>query len=161
MNLSLKPASIEHFSFFYELKSEKGDIYWSGHVSPPDYLKLKKWFLEKLYSKEREIVFFYESNQVLGYAYIDIKQDKNVSEISYSISENYQGKGIGTELIKLLVEYCKSLGMACILAKIFSENTASIRVVEKNGFKATADEFMKYFMPLEKELSMKCYELEI
>ena len=51
----------------------------------------------------------------------------------------YWGRGIATEAVKLLTAYIWSLDqLVRIHAQVFSNNTASARVLEKNGFELEA-----------------------
>jgi len=57
------------------------------------------------------------------------------SEIGYWIGEEYWGKGIGTEAVRLITEYGFSeTETQRIFAGIFSYNTPSMRVLKKNGY---------------------------
>ena len=57
------------------------------------------------------------------------------SNIGYWIGKQYQGKGIATECIKLVVNYAFDiLKLEEISAYVFPENNPSIRILEKNGF---------------------------
>jgi RimJ/RimL family protein N-acetyltransferase len=57
------------------------------------------------------------------------------AELGYYISENYWGKGIGTEAIKQICKYVFSnTDIIRIFAEPFSTNIASCKVLEKSGF---------------------------
>lgn len=74
---------------------------------------------------------------------IDLNKKK---AIGYWIGELYWGKGIATESVALVITYAFSmLGLNEICAYVFSENKASIRVIEKNGMikKEELNEFNK------------------
>jgi RimJ/RimL family protein N-acetyltransferase len=72
----------------------------------------------------------------------DDKKGEHCREIGYWLAKPYWGKGITTEAVKKLCEYgFKELNLVRIEAPIFAFNTASIRVVEKAGFKK--EELMK------------------
>jgi ribosomal-protein-alanine N-acetyltransferase len=59
---------------------------------------------------------------------------KNI-EVGYFIAEEYWGKGVGTEAVRLLIEYiCKTFDVVRIYAEVFEHNKGSVRVLEKNGF---------------------------
>ncbi|CAH1541680.1 GNAT family N-acetyltransferase [Vibrio owensii] len=57
------------------------------------------------------------------------------SEIHFGISRNYQGKGYVTQACKLGIEYLKSIGVGEIHTAPHIDHQASIRVLEKCGFK--------------------------
>lgn len=57
------------------------------------------------------------------------------AEIGYFVGEPYWGQGIGTEAVKLIVDYgFTTLGVQRIFAGVFSTNPASARLLEKAGF---------------------------
>jgi len=64
---------------------------------------------------------------------IDLVNKK--AELGYWIGEQYWGRGIATECLKLIIDYAFSaeLGLKQLCAYVFPENKASIRVLEKNG----------------------------
>ncbi|MEX0273910.1 MAG: GNAT family N-acetyltransferase [Flavobacteriaceae bacterium] len=58
------------------------------------------------------------------------------AEIGYWIGEPFWGKGIGTKAVGMVTEYgFQKLGLERIHTGIFEFNTASMRILEKNGFK--------------------------
>jgi RimJ/RimL family protein N-acetyltransferase len=64
---------------------------------------------------------------------IDLVDKK--ADLGYWIGEQYWGRGIASECLKLVIDYAFSaeLGMKQLCAYVFPENKASIRVLEKNG----------------------------
>ena len=67
----------------------------------------------------------------------DIFWSYRIAHIGYLIGEvEYWGKGIGTELVKLLLEYgFKELNLHKVVVDVVVPNVSSIRCLEKNGFK--------------------------
>ena len=64
----------------------------------------------------------------------NIESDKKKANVGYWIGELYWNKGIATESVALIINYAFSvLGLEEIYAYVYSENKASIRVLEKNG----------------------------
>lgn len=60
---------------------------------------------------------------------------KGCAEVSIYIDEAYQGKGIGTELLKKVCEETEKAGYWSLLSTIFSINKASIALHKKCGFR--------------------------
>ena len=57
------------------------------------------------------------------------------AEIGYWLGEAYWGKGIGTEAVRLMVEYTfYYFDIVRLYAEVFETNKASMRILEKNGF---------------------------
>jgi len=55
--------------------------------------------------------------------------------LGYLLAEETWGKGVGSELIKGLVDWCANAGnVSSISGGVESSNIASMRVLEKNGF---------------------------
>jgi [ribosomal protein S5]-alanine N-acetyltransferase len=78
------------------------------------------------------------SLDVVGFLFLyESKASDNSIELrlGYLLSESVWGKGLGSELIKGLVEWCeKQNNIKSISGGVEIENTGSIRVLEKNGF---------------------------
>jgi RimJ/RimL family protein N-acetyltransferase len=59
---------------------------------------------------------------------------KNV-ELGYFIDEQFWGKGIATEAVRLMIDYIQQhFDVMRIFAEVFEHNKASMKVLEKNGF---------------------------
>src|ERR687898_2269098 len=70
----------------------------------------------------------------------DIDYINKKANIGYWIGKQYQGKGIATECINLVVNYAFNiLELEEISAYVFPDNNSSIRVLEKNGFGKTGE----------------------
>jgi RimJ/RimL family protein N-acetyltransferase len=56
-------------------------------------------------------------------------------EIAYATNEPFRGKGIGTEICKLMVQLSKNTNPEIIIsARTLAEKNFSTRILEKNGF---------------------------
>src|ERR671912_1520617 len=70
----------------------------------------------------------------------DIDYVNKKADIGYWIGKQYQGKGIATECVKLVVNYAfDELKLEEISAYVFPDNKPSIRSLEKNGFIKTSE----------------------
>ena len=70
----------------------------------------------------------------------DIDYVNKKANIGYWIGKQYQGKGIATECVKLVVKYAFDiLKLKEISAYVFPDNSPSIRVLENNGFIKTSE----------------------
>lgn len=59
-----------------------------------------------------------------------------IGEIGYMILTPWWSQGIGTEAVRQICEIAfQELAMEQIIGQVFSENVASARVLEKNGFR--------------------------
>lgn len=79
------------------------------------------------------------SKSVVGFATLSSFSKRyvyrGVSEISIYISEEFRGMGIGSTLMKHFLEVTEERGYWTLLAKIFPENEASLKLHERNGFR--------------------------
>ena len=78
-------------------------------------------------------------NIVLGWAALSPVSDRcvygGVAEVSVYVSQNHEGKGIGTLLMQHLIKQSESEGFWTLQSGIFPENKGSIRLHEKVGFR--------------------------
>lgn len=95
-------------------------------------------FLEMTRSYPAYVIKKEDSTKVIGFcflrAYNPFLVFKQTAEISYFISKDEVGKGIGTRALGILERDAKRLGIKVLLANISSKNTSSIIFHEKNGF---------------------------
>lgn len=145
--ISIRKASDKDFDFFYKLRCEYTNIFWTGHSKPPEYQKLKEWYDKTLSDGHKIIYIASYSCQDIGYLYLDIIKN-NLVEIAIGISEDFQGKGLGYYVLN---EFCKMIlndyNKPEINAWIFESNEASKRIFTKNGFYPTKER-RKVFFPL-------------
>ena len=58
-----------------------------------------------------------------------------VAEVSIYVADRARGRGIGTQLLRALVKASEQNGIWTLQAGIFPENTASIKLHERAGFR--------------------------
>lgn len=77
--------------------------------------------------------------KIVGFAVLSKVSDRfvyrGVAEVSVYVSEGIRGQGIGEALLKKLINESESKGFWSLQAGIFSENTASIELHKKCGFR--------------------------
>ena len=61
----------------------------------------------------------------------------NEIEIGYVVHPHYQGQGYATEAVRTVITELREMGFRKIVAGYFSENTASLRVMQKCGMQQT------------------------
>jgi ribosomal-protein-alanine N-acetyltransferase len=82
-------------------------------------------------------VFLKESNKLIGNVIITdvIRGSLQSCNLGYYLDQTYNGKGYGTEAVRLGLEYVFSdLKLHRIEAKVMPKNKGSIRILEKLGF---------------------------
>jgi len=76
-------------------------------------------------------------NELCGVISLVLQKDvyRKSAEIGYWIGEPYWGKGIATKAVALITQYgFESLHLIRIYTGVFMHNTASMHVLEKNGY---------------------------
>ncbi|MGN8646762.1 GNAT family N-acetyltransferase [Gracilibacillus sp. HCP3S3_G5_1] len=84
-----------------------------------------------------------ENGSILGRMnLVDIDTSLRLGYIGYRVGEAHTGKGVANKALKLLIGMVSKQGVKQILAKTTTNNIASQKILEKNGFKylSTSDE---------------------
>ena len=80
-----------------------------------------------------------DQNIIVGWAALSTiettGQFGGVCEVSIYIAENYRNNGVGSTLLKNLIELSEKQNIWTLEANIFPENTASIELHKKFGFR--------------------------
>ncbi len=97
-----------------------------------------KWYINYAQTNDKEIIKAIVADDVLCGVIGAINHEDvyaHVGEVGYWLGEAYWSKGIGTKALMLFIEYCRSNKLYQRLeAGVFSNNKASIKVLEKCGF---------------------------
>ncbi|MBU7009228.1 MAG: GNAT family N-acetyltransferase, partial [Theionarchaea archaeon] len=72
--------------------------------------------------------------QVVGVGQYGIKEDEHLAVVALVVRDDYQDKGIGTELLKYLTYLAKKQGLLGFWAEVFFENAPMLHLFEKMGF---------------------------
>jgi L-amino acid N-acyltransferase YncA len=79
------------------------------------------------------------AGEVLGWAALSPVSSRphyrGVAEVSVYVSEEARGKKIGSALLEELVRQSEAAGIWTLQSSIFPENTASVRLHERHGFR--------------------------
>lgn len=129
----------DDFEEYYKIKADKTAILWSGFKSAPDKEKLKIHFY-KLINDVNVYLYFLKDDQtheVIGYDQMVRLDEETVESAGHSIKSEYQGKGYGNLIFKLLVEKAKELHFKKFVGWISENNIGSIKNVENSGFVRT------------------------
>ncbi len=63
-------------------------------------------------------------------------RDRRAAESSFVVSDDLQGRGIGTRLLEALADVASVAGIESFLAEVLPDNASMLRVFERAGFKA-------------------------
>ena len=71
---------------------------------------------------------------IVGGARYIVLQPGN-AEVAFAVIDRYQGKGIGTALMRRLAEIARAAGLRELIAEILPENIPMLKVFEKSGLR--------------------------
>ncbi|SIT91170.1 GNAT family N-acetyltransferase [Edaphobacillus lindanitolerans] len=139
---SLYTFEIENRTFFEEMVPTRGDDYYKPEVFKARHASL-------LAEQAEGTSLFYlikdEGGSILGRMNLtDIHQYGKAGDLGYRVGQNYTGKGVAKNALKLLLETIDELDVEEVRAKTTTNNIASQKVLEQNGFRRTEtgdDEF--------------------
>lgn len=79
-----------------------------------------------------------QTHQVIGAIFLgedELRYQVNSKMLSYYLDETFAHQGYMKEALQTILNYCiNTLGLSIISARVFSENTASWKLLEKLGF---------------------------
>lgn len=160
--ISFIKGVLEDYDFYYELKSEPSNIYWSGHKNRPDYNNFKIWYIENVINEQIIFHFICWNGKKVGALYFSIN---NAICINYGIavSERVQGRGIASLAVNKFIDIIKFKYTSCkqIRFLIREDNVASIKIHEKLGFQRTGKNEYKFLESDGREIKMEEWIIDL
>ncbi|CAM4527440.1 GNAT family N-acetyltransferase [Paenibacillus xylanexedens] len=132
---SLYEFEVGNRTFFEEMVPSRGNDYYK-----PEVFKAKNESL--LDEQAKGLSFFYlikdENNSILGRINIvNIDDFNKIGFLGYRVGQIHTGKGVAKKALKLLLSTIVDLDIKEIKAKTTTNNIASQKVLEQNGFEHT------------------------
>lgn len=127
--------------FFEQMVPSRGEDYYNFETFK---IRHKELLTEQQENKSKFYLIKDNSDKIIGRInLVDIDTTNDIAEVGYRVGQEYGGKGIGARALKLLLE--TEIIVKKIKAKTTTNNIASQRVLEKNGFKqvSTSDDEFK------------------
>jgi len=75
-----------------------------------------------------------EKEVIVGVAQYGINEDLHTAEAAVVVRDDWQGRGIGSELVSYLTFLAKKQGLLGFSAEVLSENEPVMRLIEKMGY---------------------------
>ena len=97
----------------------------------------KKWFNSILANENRQLYIAFENEIPVGTVRADYDKQNTEYELSWTISPDFRGKGIGKIMVKMLAD---QLQAAKIRAEIKNGNIASLKIAEYAGMRFKKEE---------------------
>lgn len=108
----------------------------------------EKWFASRV---NNPLCYFYmglSEGVPCGSVRYDVLGSDEEAEVSISLSPEFWGKGIASELMKKAEELLKKESkIKVIFATVLNENKASLRLFEKNNYDSHLTQFKKKLTP--------------
>jgi L-amino acid N-acyltransferase YncA len=113
--------------------------YATADTEPISPASRKEWF--KQHSPEQYPIYLAESDgKIMGWCSLSPyrpgrKALRTVAEISYYVHRAHRRKGVADALMDHAIKNSVRLGFRNLMAILLDQNTASIRLLEKHGFR--------------------------
>jgi RimJ/RimL family protein N-acetyltransferase/acyl CoA:acetate/3-ketoacid CoA transferase beta subunit len=140
INIFLRPVKISDEpllkDLFYSLSDDSRyrRFISSRREMPHDFLQK---FVVIDYTKQVAILAVIqhdEKEEVIGVGRYSVLEDMHMAEIAFVVRDNYQNKGVGTELFSHLTYIARKKGFLGFLASVLLENQPMLRLIRKMGF---------------------------
>lgn len=92
----------------------------------------------------------FDEGELIGTGVVSIISERerfiHRRELAVSVRKDYWGKGVGTELLKRITEFCKTSGAKTVELEVRSDNERAIALYKKFGFKkvGTNEKFFRF-----------------
>lgn len=151
-NLIIRPFSLSDVKDAAYYSQQPKVSYWMADMVMHDETEALDWiqWINKQFNiNEPFIVLAIEhkdEHKCIGFVGVHAKAEiDNEVEISYGVSDNYQGKGYGTEASKALIKWVfKNTELKELVAIVKPENIPSNAVVKKLGFQNVDTKMAQY-----------------
>jgi GNAT superfamily N-acetyltransferase len=75
-----------------------------------------------------------DKEEVIGIGQYSVDETTHTADIAFAVHDDYQGQGIGTELLKYLTLLARKRGLLGFTADVLFDNIGMLRVFDKMGF---------------------------
>ena len=123
---------LENRTFFEEMVPTRGDEYYN----PNNFKNILANLLEEqaIGTSHFYLIKDKDSSIVGRINLVDIDEAEKIGTLGYRVGKVHIGKGIANKALKLLIESVKNSDVKQINAQTTTNNIASQKVLEKNGF---------------------------
>ncbi|MFH1745747.1 MAG: GNAT family N-acetyltransferase [Planctomycetota bacterium] len=126
---------------FYKLSAESIHNRFFRAVVTMPHGKLQE-LLRVDYDADMAMVVLTDSSEdaeLIGVGHYSKNPDTNMADSAYLVRDDYQGRGIGTSLIKILSEIAREHGISGFTADVLPTNLTMLRLFYKCGYTVQAE----------------------
>jgi RimJ/RimL family protein N-acetyltransferase len=134
----LNPNHPDHISWIYKVRTHEQVAAHFFAPPPRNFLDHIQFLSKCITTRERDFFIIYAGEQMAGYC--QIINHTNASEIGLALHPVWQGKGIGSKSITLLLDYVKSIKPEkpiTLIAK--KDNIRALKLYKKHQFIITTE----------------------
>lgn len=133
-----RPDDLSAINAIYNYYVAHSTCIWT--TEPFSEVERKAWYEER--DAALPVLVAERSGYVVGWAALGSFRPAytaaGVLEDSIYVHRDFQGQGIGSQLLRALIELARHVGLRSLLANISADQPASIRLHEKFGFQKVA-----------------------
>jgi RimJ/RimL family protein N-acetyltransferase len=140
--LLLRPFTLDDIVPSYEMNLDAEVSKYTGDGGVVSKKEIEKRIIENVFGDYKKhgygrlAVVLKEENKFIGFAGLKYLEDMDEVDLGYRLMKQYWEKGIATEASIACVNFgFKNLKLNKIIAMVLPDNTGSVRVLEKLGFK--------------------------
>lgn len=133
----IKPTDEEMMQELFYSLSEESIYYRFFHRTQVMPHKKVQRFTTIDYQKDMAIVGVVEEygrEKIIAVGRYALEAGSNMAEVALLVQDDWQGKGIGTRLLKYLIQIARSRKIAGFKAQIMADNRAPLHLAHKTGY---------------------------
>jgi acyl-CoA hydrolase/GNAT superfamily N-acetyltransferase len=141
LEIFLRPVKISDEpllkDFFYSLSDESLHGRFMGTLKSMPHERLQD-FVVIDYTRDIVILAVLKQNEeveeVIGIGQYNIDAVAHMADVAFAVSDDFQGKGVGTTLLEYLTYLAKKRGLLGFTADVLADNWHMLRLFERMGF---------------------------
>jgi len=150
-NFKIRLAALNDSYSIWEIRNHPSVCRFSNNNQEIPLAEHMLWFEKKYFSGQDNYCFVMisEKNNPIGYCRFDFDGVKNRYIISIAIDSDFQGKGLGNNLLAgALRLFDKNKE---IFAEILKDNVASVKLFKNNNFIVRNEDKKNYYLKFERK----------
>lgn len=135
-DVHLRPVTMKDWEILLQWRNDTETRNNSHHIELVGEEEHKVWLESVLSNNNRQMYLALEYDTPVGVVRADFDKDNDVYELSWTVSPDMRGKGIGKIIVKILAQKLNYR----IRAEVKKNNTASVKIAEYAGMTLQKEE---------------------